>query len=152
MKTLARLMVLSILIITGAAMASADMPGQHPTYVHGLSDLSAARAHLDYHAANEKRDAEEDRAIRLIDDAIDAARRAAIADGKEIKDNPPPDVRLERTDRFRQAQQLLDSARRNVAAKEDNPRARDLQAQAVARIDEARRVVDKLVESYRGRR
>jgi len=128
------------------------MPGQHPTYVHGLSDLRAARAHLDYHAANEKRDAEEDHAIRLIDDAIDAARRAAIADGKEVKDSFPPDVRLERTDRFRQAQQLLDSARRNVAAKEDNPRARDLQAQALAHIDEARRVVDKLVEGYRDRR
>jgi hypothetical protein len=98
------------------------------------------------------RDAEEDRAIRLIDDAIDAARRAAMADGKEIRDNPLPDVRLERTDRFRQAQQLLDSARRNVAAKEDNPRARDLHAQAVGRSDEARRVVDKLVESYRSRR
>lgn len=152
MRTLTRLMLLSILIAGCVAVASADMPGQHPTYVHALSDLRAARAHLDYHAANEKRDAEEDHAIRLIDDAIDAARRAAIADGKDVKDSFPPDVRLERTDRFRKAQQLLDSARRNVAAKEDNPRARDLQGQAVGRIDEARRVVDRLVESYRNNR
>jgi hypothetical protein len=152
MKTLTRLMLMSILSASCVALASADMPGQHPTYVHGLSDLRAARAHLDYHAANEKRDAEEDHAIRLIDDAIDAAKRAAVADGREVKDSFPPDVRLERTDRFRQAQQLLDNARRNIAAKEDNPRARDLQAQAVARIDEARRIVDKLMDSYRDHR
>ena len=150
MKTLTRLMLLSVLIASCVALASTDLPGQHPTYNHGLADLRAARAHLDAHAANEKREAEEDHAIRLIDDAIDAARRAAIADGKEIKDNIPPDVRLEKTDRFRQAQQLLDSARRNVAAKEDNPHARDLQAQAVARIDEARHIVDKLVVTHRG--
>src|SRR5579863_9625150 len=148
MKTLIRLMLLCFVIAGGVAIASADMPGYHPTYVHALSDLRDARAHLDYHTPNEKRDAEEDRAIQAITGAIDAAKRAAIEDGKDVKDALPVDVRLPRTDRYHKALELLGTAHRDVSTREDNPRARELQSQAIARIDEARHIVEKLIERY----
>jgi hypothetical protein len=149
MKMLIRLMLLGFVVAGGVAIASADMPGQHPTYMHGLADLRAARTHLDYHAANEQRDAEEEHAIREIDAAIDESTHAAAEDGKDIKQPEPIDVHLGRTDRYNQAHQLLDSARRNVGAKEDNPRARDLQSQAVAHINEAMHIVENLQRKYR---
>jgi hypothetical protein len=148
MKTLIRLMLLGVVFAIGAAMASADMPGQHPTYMHGLSDLRAARAHLDFHNPNERRDAEEDHAIHEIDAAIDAAQRAAAKDGKDLKQSEPIDVHLPRADRYVKAHDLLDSARRNIAAKEDNPHARDNQNEAVGHIDAAMHIVGDLQRKY----
>jgi hypothetical protein len=149
MKTLARLVLLSSLIVTGTGLASADMPGAHPYYVHALTDLRQARAHLDYHGANEQRDAEEEHAIRSIDEIIDVVKKAAIADGKDIKLAEPQDVRLARADRYYQALQLLIAARGDVAQKEDNPRARELKDHAFAQITDTIQIVKDLQRKYK---
>jgi hypothetical protein len=149
MKILIRLTLLSFVIATGVAMASAEKPGQHPTYIHGISDLQDARAHIDYHGANEKRDVEEEHAIRELNAAIYAATHAAIKDDKAINNHPPADVNLARTDRYNQVRQLLDSARRDVSGKEDNPEARALQSEAISHINAASQILEDLQRKYR---
>jgi len=149
MKTLIRFTLLTCAAAIAVAVAHADMPGQHPTYNHGLADLHAARAHFNFHGANEKRDGEEEHAIHEIDAAIDEAQRAALKDGKNIKEPEPVDVHLARADRYHQARQLLDSALRNVSGKEDNPHARVLQSETIAHINAAIHILEDLQRKYR---
>jgi len=148
MKTLIRLTLLSLLIPTCIGMAFADKPGHHPYYLHALSDLRHARAHLEFLAANERRDGEEEHAIRKIDEAINEITRAAIDDGKNLNDHPAIDVHLKRGGRYRKALELLDSAHRDVTREEDDPRARGLQGRIIADVDEAHRIVEYLAGRY----
>jgi hypothetical protein len=150
MKTLIRLTLLSFLMTTCVGVASADRPGDHPAYIHALSDLRDARAHLDYLASNERRDAEEQHAIQTIDDAINEIKRAAIDDGKNINDHMPVDARSMRGDRYRKALELLGAAHRDVTGEEDNPRTRGLQARVIGHIDEAHRIVEHLAGNASG--
>ncbi len=84
-----------------------------------------------------------------IDAAIPAApQRAAVVDGKDLKQSEPVDVHLGRTDRYIKAHELLDSARRNIAVREDNPRARDPQNEAVTNIDAAMHILSDLQRKY----
>jgi hypothetical protein len=148
MKMILRLTLLSILVASCVGIASADRPGRHPRYLHALSDLRAARAHLDQLAANEQRDAEEQHAIRKIDDAINEIKRASIDDGKNLNAHPPIDARMMRGERFRKALELLDSAHRDVSMEEDDPQSQGLQGRIIAHIDEAHRIVEKLQARY----
>lgn len=148
MKTLIRLTLLGLLIPTCVGMAFADNPGHHPHYLHALSDLRHARAHLEYLAATERRDAEEEHAIRKIDEAINAIKMASIDDGKNLNDHPPIDTHLKRGGRYRKALELLDAAHRDVTKEEDDPRARGLQGRIIADIDEAHRIVEHLAGRY----
>ena len=148
MKTLIRLTLLSFLMTTGAGIASADRPADHPAYIHALSDLRDARAHLDYLAPSERRDAEEQQAIQKIDDAINEIKRAAIDDGKNINEHMPVDVRSMRGDRYHKVLELLTAAHGDVTAEEDNPRTRGLQARVIAHIDEAHHLVERLEARY----
>jgi hypothetical protein len=149
MKTLIRTILLTSLVATCVSGAFGDKPGRHPRYLHALSDLRHARAHLETLAANEQRDEMERHAIRKIDDAINEIKRAAIDDGKNINDHPPIDTRLMRGDRFRKALELLDAARRDVSMEEDDPQSQGLRGRVIAHIDEARRIVERLDEKYR---
>lgn len=149
MKTLTRLILLSILTVTCAGLSRADMPGQHPTYMHAWADLEEARARLDKLAANERREAEESNAIGKIDAAIEGIKRAASGDGKDLSKRQSVDARLEEGGgRYLKVQQLLESALRNASAREDNPRTRDLQAQIVSDIKEAHHIVERLQASH----
>jgi hypothetical protein len=150
MKTLTRLILLSILTFVSAGLAVAQMPGQHPTYMHALADLEEARARLDKPAANEKREAEEANAIKKIDNAIDLIKRAATEDGKNLAKRQSVDSPLEGSGgRYAKVQQLLESALRNASAREDNPRARGLQTDIIANINEAHHIVERLVTTHR---
>jgi len=150
MKTLTRLMLLSILTFTAAGFTRADMPGQHPTYMHAWADLEEARGRLDKPAANEKREAEESTAIGKIDAAIEGIKRAASGDGKDLSKRQPVDTRLEGGGgRYLKVQELLDSALRNASAREDNPRTRDIQAQIIDNIKDARHIVERLEAAHR---
>jgi predicted metal-dependent hydrolase len=140
-------------IIAAAAIALfaavpswSDTPGKHPAYLHALSDLRDARAHLQ-HFSSEPVVMEEEHAIDHIDKAIAEIKRAAIMDGKDIQDHVPVDAHLARHDRFRKAMELLDKAQRDVSGEEDQPDTQGLQQRVIRHIEEARRSVRHAIET-----
>jgi hypothetical protein len=144
----------SLLQITAAAAVAlfaaaptwADNPGKHPAYLHALSDLRDARAHLE-HFSSDPVDHEEEHAIEHIDKAIGEIKRAAIMDGKDVHDHMPVDAHLMRRDRFHKALELLDRAKRDVSGEEDQPDTRGLQLRVIHHIDEARHSVQHAIDT-----
>ena len=132
-------------IALSAAMGFAQEPGYHPAYLHALSDLRAARAHLENLAPTHHMDKEEEHAIGEIDKAIDEIKRAAIDDGKNLNAHPPVDARMDQPGRYHRAMELLDKAHNDIAREEDDPRVRGLRDRAIHHIDEAHRIVDHLI-------
>jgi hypothetical protein len=124
----------------------ADTPGKHPAYLHALSDLRDARAHLE-RLSSEPVDQEEDHAIAHIDKAIGEIKHAAIMDGKDIHDHMPVDAHLDRTGRFHKALELLDKAKHDVSGEEDQPDTQGLQARVIHHIDEAKHSVEHAIHT-----
>jgi hypothetical protein len=131
-----------------AAPTWADTPGKHPAYLHALSDLRDARAHLE-RLASDPVNQEEDHAIAAIDKAIDEIKRAAIMDGKNIADHMPVDAHLPLRGRFHKALDLLNRARADVSGEEDQPDTQGLQMRVLHHIDEAHRSVKHAIETIR---
>ena len=148
MKMLVRVTLLSILTATCLGIALADKPGNHPHYLHSLSDLRHARGLLNHLAANEHRDELESNAIAKIDAAINTIKAAAIDDGKNRNDHPPIDAQLTRSDRFKKALELLDAAHHDVSLEEDEASSQGLQGKVIANVDQAHRIVEKLQAKY----
>lgn len=119
----------------------------HPAYLHALTDLRHARAHLDRLGPDDRVDDAQQHAINEIDAAIAEIKQAAIDDGKDLNDHPPVDAKMNRTDRFRRALELLDKAHHDVKEDEDNRFARGLQHRALQHIDEAHRIVEHIAHS-----
>jgi len=128
------------------APAWADNPGKHPFYLHALTDLRDARAHLE-HLSSDPVDHAEEKAIRSIDEAIGELKRAAIDDGKDIHDHKLVDAHLKRTDRFHKALELLDRAQQDSSHEEDQADTRGLQMRIVHHIEMARREVHHVIET-----
>ncbi|MGA6981703.1 MAG: hypothetical protein WCC95_07190 [Candidatus Sulfotelmatobacter sp.] len=145
MKITRHCTLLLCLIALFATLSVAQEPGIHPAYLHALSDLRAARAHLENMAATHHMDKEEEHAISEIDKAINEIKRAAIDDGKNLNDHVPVDARLDRAGRYHRAMQLLDRAHNDIAREEDDPHVRGLRNRALHHIDEAHHVVDNLI-------
>jgi hypothetical protein len=141
LKALAALGV--TLFIAGPSWA--DSPGKHPAYLHALSDLRDARAHLEQNN-NQTVGQEEIHAIDHIDKAIGEIKKAAIMDGKNIQDHVPVDANLPRAGRFHKALDLLDKARRDVSGEEDQPGTAGLQLRVLENIDSARGSVQHAIE------
>jgi hypothetical protein len=137
----------AVLMLT--AFAAADMPGEHPAYLHALTDLRHARAHLSVATPNWKVDANEQRAIEAIDRAILDIKQAAIDDGKDLNDHPPIDEHWDRGDRLRRAMELLDGSRRDIDQREQDGWARGLKRRALHDIDEARDAVHHAIGEAR---
>lgn len=142
------LLQLSLLAVTVAVtllspLANRDLQaqGRHPAYLHALSDLRDARAHLQRPDGGALR-AEESSAIHDIDEAIAEVKRAAIDDGKNIEDHAPVDIHMPWAGRLHKAHELLEKARRDVTKEEDNPATRGLQARVVEHLDHAIHHVD----------
>lgn len=114
----------------------------HPAYLHALSDLRAARAHLQKRTGDRRTNWSEATAIAEIDAAIREIKAAAIDDGKSLEDHPPVDAGLDWTGRLHRARQLLSTAHADVKQEEDNPQVRDLQLKALGHIDGAAAAVD----------
>ena len=76
MKIARHCALLAFLIALCAAVSFADEPGRHPAYLHALTDLRHARAHLQNPAPAYHMDKEEEHAINEIDKAIDEIKRA----------------------------------------------------------------------------
>ena len=145
MKIARRCSLILSLVALCAAASFADEPGRHPAYLHALTDLRHARAHLENLAPTHHMDKEEEHAIDEIDKAIEEIKRAAIDDGKNLNDHPPVDARMDRAGRFHRAMELLDKAHNDIAREEDDPSVRGLRNRALHHIDEAHRIVDHLI-------
>jgi len=119
-----------------ATASPAPAGREHPAYLHALSDLRDARAHLERPDGGERRE-QERKAIEEIDAAIFEIKRASIDDGKNINDHVPVDAHLDWPGRLHRAVELLDKAHSDVAREEDNRFADGLQARALEHIDRA---------------
>lgn len=137
-KQSAAIAVLGISCLMGSTAAFAD----HPAYLRALTDLRAARAHLD-RPGSERRVRDEERAVEEIDRAIDEIKRASIWDGKNLNDHPPVDAAPDRVGKLHRALELLDAARADCNQEEDNGRLRGLQGRILSHIDRAHRDVEQ---------
>jgi hypothetical protein len=143
------LTILAILLFPLAHSFAAPAPGgDHPAYLHALSDLRAARALLQRPDGGELRE-QEKKAVHEIDDAIAEIKRASIDDGKDLDDHPPVDTRMEWSGRLHRAVELLDKAHSDVAREEDNRYAQGLQQRALEHIDKAHRHVEEAIQIVR---
>jgi hypothetical protein len=146
MKSIARFITpvafFALLLALGAGSAAAQ--GKHPAYLHALTDLRAARAHLDRHDGGELRH-EEKEAIHQIDEAIGEIKKASIDDGKDLNDHPPVDAGLDHMGRLHRAKELLEKAHQDISREEDNTFAQGLQQRAFDHIDRAIHEVDEAI-------
>jgi hypothetical protein len=150
MKSYAKLILMAtfaVLLMT--TFAAADTPGAHPAYLHALTDLRHARAHLSVETPNARVDAAEAHAIDEIDAAIREVREASIDDGKPLSDHPPVDAAWGRPERLRRAMELLDQAHDDIDQHESDGWARGLKHRALHHIDEARKSVHHAMEARR---
>jgi hypothetical protein len=145
MKTLRHCAVAVFLLALCSTLSFADDPGKHPAYLHALTDLRHARAHLGHFTDSERKNDEEQHAIDEIDKAIGEIKHAAIDDGKNLDDHPPVDAGMDRRGRFHRALELLDKAHNDIAREEDDSWARGLRNRAIGHIDEAHRIVDHII-------
>jgi len=146
MKGILKLSAAILLLLAVPAVLSANPapPREHPAYLHALTDLRHARAHLERPGGGELKD-QEKKAIHEIDEAINEIKKASIDDGKNIDDHPPVDAGLAWPGRLRRALELLDRAHRDVSEEEDNAFAQGLQARAIEHIDKAHHHVEEAI-------
>jgi hypothetical protein len=128
--------------ILGAAAIGAQT---HPAYLHALSDLRDARAHLQRpnHGALQQQEQE---AVSEIDKAIHEIKSASIDDGKNIDDHVAVDDHLEWGGRLRRANELLGKAFSDIDKEEDNPEAHGLKRRSLEHINAARAHVREALE------
>src|SRR6516162_6093429 len=142
-KYVAPAALFALLMALTANTASAQ--GKHPAYLHALTDLRAARAHLEHRGGGEELREEEKEAIHQIDEAMNEIKKASIDDGKDLNDHPPVDAGLDYTGRLHRAKELLEKAHQDIAREEDNNFAQGLQQRAFGHIDKAIHEVDECI-------
>jgi hypothetical protein len=144
MKTFSKiaLIVAAIAVLIPFTSQNVRAQGKHPAYLHALSDLRDARAHLQRPDGGALH-AEERAAVEDINRAIDEIKKASIDDGKNIDDHVHIDAHLPWAGRLHKARDLLDKAHHDVSEEEDNPATRGLQARVIAHIDRAHHHVDE---------
>jgi len=117
--------------------ACADRPGEHPGYLHALTDLRDARWNLEHRPGDAAVSGQEDVAISEIDAAINEVKQAAREDGKNLNEHPREDAHIDRPGRLHHAVELLQKAHDDLAREEDNPEARGLKHRALEHVDRA---------------
>ena len=137
--------VLVFVVAFCTALTFADTPGHHPGYLHALSNLRHARAHLAQLTPSEHMDAEQQHAIDEIDKAIGEIKAASIDDGKNLDDHPPVAPSMDRKGRYRRAVELLQKADNDLSQQEDNPTVRAFRDRAMHHTEEAQHIVDHLI-------
>ncbi len=135
-----------------AGMASADLPGKHPYYLHALSDLRTARWLLEHRPGDAAVSGQEDVAIQQIDAAIGEIKHASIDDGKDLRDHPKVDAPHDHPGRLHKARELLKKVHSDVAREEDDPRARGLQHRSIEHIDAALKATDQAIQDVKHHR
>ena len=136
-RVILSLATLAVFIFAGAVTLFAA----HPAYLHALSDLRMARAHLLERPGHGALRAEERDAVEEINRAIEEVRTAAAEDDKNPNAQPPVDLPRDWSGRLRRAMELLNQAYRDVDGFEDNPRARGMRSRALGHISRARQHV-----------
>jgi len=131
-------------LVLALAVQATPAPQRHPAYLHALSDLRDARAHLERPDHGELRHEEKD-AVDEIDRAIDEIKKAAIDDGKNPSDHMLVDAHLPWAGRLHKALDLLDKAHHDIAKEEDDGAAVGLQHRALEHIDKAHRHVEEAI-------
>ena len=121
--------------------------GDHPYYLHALSDLRAARWMIEHRPGNWQQTVDEVEAVHRIDAAIGEIKKAAIEDGKNLEDHPPVDERNDHDGRLHVALDFLRKARQDISHDEDNRFAQGLQARAYGHIDGAINAVKKAIHA-----
>jgi len=146
MKTLTRIAVIAAAIAFLLPFTSQILraQGKHPAYLHALSDLRDARAHLQRPDGGVLH-AEERAAIEEIDHAIAEVKQAAYDDGKDVGDHVPVDPHDPWAGRLHKARALLDKAHHDIEKEEDNPEARGLRDRVIMHIDRAHHHVDEAI-------
>ena len=130
-----------------ANAARSSTNGDHPYYLHALSDLRAARWMIEHRPGNWAQTVDEVEAVRRIDAAIGEIKKAAIEDGKNLEDHPPVDERNDHDGRLHVALDLLRKARQDISHDEDNRFAEGLQGRAYGHIDGAINAVKKAIHA-----
>jgi hypothetical protein len=151
MKNIKRLLLaMGVLAISAAIVGARPVPGnEHPAYLHALSDLRDARAHLQHRPGGGELREQEKKAVHEINDAIDEIKKAAIDDGKDINDHKEVDAPMDWPGHLRRAMELLDKAHHDIARDEDNRFAQGLQQRALMHIEKARHHVAEAIELAR---
>jgi hypothetical protein len=149
MRTGKKPLVIGLLLAALPFVASADMPGKHPYYLHALTDLRTARWMLEHRPGDAAVSGQEDVAITEIDAAIGEIKRAAIEDGKDIHDHPKMDAPNDRPGRLHKALEVLRKTHDDVAREEDDPMTKGLRNRAVEHIDGAIHATEKAINDVR---
>jgi hypothetical protein len=121
--------------------------GQHPYYLHALSDLRAARWMIEHRPGNWVQTQDEIEAVHRIDAAINEIKKASIEDGKNLEDHPRVDELPDQNGRLHKALDFLRKARQDISHDEDNAFAQGLQARAYGHIDGAIGAVKRAIHS-----
>jgi len=133
-----------LLVVPGILSAAPPAGADHPAYLHALTDLRHARAHLERPDGGELRE-QEKKAIHEIDEAINEIKKASLDDGKDLNDHPPVDAHMPWAGRLHRALELLDKAHHDVSEEEDNAFAQGLQERALLHIDKAHHHVEEAI-------
>jgi hypothetical protein len=145
-KSIARLAAVALFFALFLTLGSGNAfaQGRHPAYLHALSDLRAARAHLEAPAGGELRH-EQKEAIHAINNAIAEIKKASIDDGKDLNFHPTVDAGLDHVGRLHRAKQLLERSREDIGHEEDNGFAQGLQQRSFDHIDKALHEVNEAI-------
>ena len=136
------LVLLALAIAAPLAATAAPLPGEHPGYLHALTDLRAARWFLYHQPGGARVSGSEDVAIMEIDKAIREIKLASIDDGKDINDHPGVDAN-EHGSKLLRSIETLRKAREDISREENNPEARELRHRAHEHIDRAIKAAER---------
>ncbi len=134
-------------VFVGLSLHSNASPtrGEHPYYLHALSDLRAARWMIEHRPGDWAKTMDEIEAVKQIDAAIGEIKKASIEDGKDLADHPPVDEAPTLNGRLHNALDFLRKSRQDISHDEDNGFAQGLQARAYMHIDAAINATKKAI-------
>jgi hypothetical protein len=137
-----------LLMTAGACRTTVKVTnGEHPYYLHALSDLRAARWMIEHRPGDWAQTNDEIEAVHHIDIAIGEIKKAAIDDGKNTNGHLAVDEPNEHNGRLHVSLDYLRKARQDIGRDEDNQFAQGLQARAYNHIDAAITAVKKAIHS-----
>jgi hypothetical protein len=139
---------LCLTFVIGTVPSQAQGFGNHPAYLHALSDLRLMRAYLDRLTPSERVDDESAHAIDEIDAAIREIKEASIDDHKNLRDHMPIDARITPSNRFHRAREAGNAAWHDLDREEDNDFARGLKHRAMDHVEKANHIVDHIVHRF----
>jgi hypothetical protein len=139
--------LLAALIPLGALAADPPaQPGKHPGYQHALTDLRAARWNIENRGGGARATAEEQDAIKQIDQVIIDVKRAAIEDNRALQEKTSG-ASQDKHGNLHRAYDLLKEAHSEVAREEDDPEARGLRDTAIHHLDNAMQATLKAIDA-----